>query len=1116
MSKADVYNPKSKAETDGKNEQAELLAACEKAYNDLLENELANKDLKGNLNGLRKNLRNDLKRIYKEVFGAESDSFKKPEDISLENLKVLSEQLEDFKNSEKFKDYQEKTTSKEEVKKEGVISKKEFFEKCDSLGLKKAPDDRVFDKNGDTFFVRDYSENTGIVEISIKLPGGGFEEKAIESVEEFESLVKGVQDGTMTLQEIFKDNQEANKNAEIITPEVVDVVPEDLKYAGIDGKEREADLMTAVEIARGLYAKKDYELTNAIAGIKNTLGRFFRPNQQTSQESKIYFANYKDALKDLLDHQIKELKKENLSPAELTKRMEVLTKYYNEGEQINLIEARTNAKTEAWENKYKLPNYLAKKSEKFVNGYRKLDWKMKALASVGLLSAGVAVGIAGTAGFAGATSLASAVGIVKLMKRGLSGVIAGAGITGALEARYRKKEGERKQKEQAEIIGNIESVEDPEAKYEAMKQFMQKEMDGYAKGLKTEKDKARSRRLFGLTAGILVGSGFYLFSHFNNAEIPTGNSVDVPLSDSHLETIGKPVDLADDTNINPDISPENTHLEEIGKPIDLANNESIDTEAFPENVHLEEIGEPIDLTSDVSVGSDVSHGFDSGADSVDDSGLRPDKAADLARKKEFFHNLFKDPSKVLSDSGFDLPPTNATIPLHDSNFSVSGDSDIPLDGHDISRDNLEKIGNPADSTGDANINPEIPSDNHEIRVGASSEIYSEKGPGLQVDLETEAGPSSTIASGDVFEKGFDTNLPVENINGIEVAGKGDSVWKMIDRQLQGRYEGFSKLDPAIQAHVIDTLKDKVANDPSSFGLENIDDINIGQEVDLSSLFEDESDITDAFYQAESLNPEELKNITENNAKIASWRIDNPDQPLTSAKVEEIIKNTPENLKSETLNASNTVELGMDEEFGNPRDINLADSETPDSEVLAPKETSSSPLDAEKNIENKSVSTGSNSLDSVEKPAPVAPVESDAMPTKAPVFEDQSNGVLETNEDTVSENASEFIDAKEKFIEKYASDIDPAEPAEEQRFKLYKGTIRDLSSGDIKTWERIKNMNSVSLGARSDNNIMVYRKLVGIEDGFIKVLGYEDGAIKRSDTVQQWLARVTKEVINRKE
>ncbi|MFZ2193021.1 MAG: hypothetical protein WAV31_02155 [Candidatus Moraniibacteriota bacterium] len=1077
MSKEDVYKPKPKVETDGKNEQAELLAACEKAYNDLLENELANKDLKGNLNGLRKNLRSDLKKMYKEVFGAESDSFKKPEDISMENLKALSEQLEDFKNSEKFKDYQDKARSKEEVKKEGVISKKEFFEKCNSLGLKKAPDDRVFDKNGDAFFVKDYSENTGIVEISIKLPGGGFEERTIESVEEFENLVKGVQDGTMTLREIFEAKPETSKNAEVIIPEVVDVVPADLKYAGIDGKEREADLMTAVEIARGLYAKKDYELTNAITGIKNTLGRFFRPNQQISQESKIYFANYKDALKDLLDHQIKELKKESLSPTELTEKMEVLAKYYNESEQMNLIEARTNAKTEAWENKYKLPNYLAKKSEKFVNGYRKLDWKLKMLASVGLLSAGVAVGIAGTAGFAGATGLASAVGVAKLMKRGLSGLMAGAGITGALEVRYRKKEGAERQKKQAEIIRNVESINNPEAKYEAMKELMQEEINGYAKGLKTEKDKARSRRLFGITAGILVGSGSYLFSHFNSAEIPTGNSVDVPLPGSHLETIGKPVDLAEHANANPDVSPENTHLEEIGKPVDL--------------------------TSDANANPDVSPGSDASVDSAgSDSGLRPDKAADLARKKEFFHNLFKDASKVPSDSGFDLPPTNSTIPLYDPNFSVGNDS-------------LEEIGKPINLTEHANVspvNPEIPSDNHEIPVGASSEIYSEKVPELSVDLETEAGPSSTIASGDAFEKGFDTNSPVENIKGVEIVGKGDSVWKMIDRQLQGRYEGFSKLDPAIQAHIIDALKDKVANDPSSFGLENVDEINVGQEVDLSSLFEDDSDITDAFYQAESLNPEELKNITENNAKIASWRIDNPDQPLTPAKVEEIIKNTSENLKPEILSADNAVESGMDGEIGNP-DIDVADSETPDSEISAPKEATPAPLDTEKNIENKPASTGNDSLNSAEGAATVAPVESDVTPAETESLEQSNSGYDNLDSKSIG------------ILEKY--DVE-ATSFMTKEVAFGKNLMVELSLGDPKNWDIIKNRRiwEITYESTRENGIVnaaLAEKIKNIEADFVHLLGdearignTEGGNINGNrEDMLHWVARVTKLFSSRK-
>lgn len=128
-------------------------------------------------------------------------------------------------------------------------------------------------------------------------------------------------------------------------------------------------------------------------------------------------------------------------------------------------------------------------------------------------------------------------------------------------------------------------------------------------------------------------------------------------------------------------------------------------------------------------------------------------------------------------------------------------------------------------------------------------------------------------------------------NSVEVAGKGnDSVWKMIDHQLQGRYgNAYSAMSPEQKANIIDTLKNQVAKDPKSFGLKNIDTLKIGQKVDLSRLFGDGQKVHQMFDHAAHLKPEQLENIAKNNKTIADWVKSHPGERLTSPKVEEILR-----------------------------------------------------------------------------------------------------------------------------------------------------------------------------------------------------------------------------------
>jgi len=130
-------------------------------------------------------------------------------------------------------------------------------------------------------------------------------------------------------------------------------------------------------------------------------------------------------------------------------------------------------------------------------------------------------------------------------------------------------------------------------------------------------------------------------------------------------------------------------------------------------------------------------------------------------------------------------------------------------------------------------------------------------------------------------------VPAEGF--IETVGEGDSVWKMAEDQLEKQYgEKFVGLDKATQTHLIDAVKDKVAENPEKFGLEDIDKLKVGQKVDFSGIFEDKGSVDKMFGQAGDLVDSEKASILSNNNKIEEWVSGHPGEELTSGKVDEIL------------------------------------------------------------------------------------------------------------------------------------------------------------------------------------------------------------------------------------
>ncbi len=100
---------------------------------------------------------------------------------------------------------------------------------------------------------------------------------------------------------------------------------------------------------------------------------------------------------------------------------------------------------------------------------------------------------------------------------------------------------------------------------------------------------------------------------------------------------------------------------------------------------------------------------------------------------------------------------------------------------------------------------------------------------------------------------------------IETAGKGSSVWSMIEHQLKSRVPNFENLKPAQRTWLIDYYKDQVVAHPETFGLKDPDLVQVGQKVNLGRLFsgvDAEAELAKATGRAQGLSEAAMKHIME--------------------------------------------------------------------------------------------------------------------------------------------------------------------------------------------------------------------------------------------------------------
>lgn len=139
------------------------------------------------------------------------------------------------------------------------------------------------------------------------------------------------------------------------------------------------------------------------------------------------------------------------------------------------------------------------------------------------------------------------------------------------------------------------------------------------------------------------------------------------------------------------------------------------------------------------------------------------------------------------------------------------------------------------------------------------------------------GPGATVLAGGGLQHVIDTHPKggASNWN-FETAKSGDSVWRVIEHDLQHNVKGFDQMPKAQQTYLIDHYKDLVVADPEKFGLQNPDLIQPGWGHQLHSLFEGKAgqeELAHWMGNAEHLTPEQMQHILEYNAKPSVFHPD---------------------------------------------------------------------------------------------------------------------------------------------------------------------------------------------------------------------------------------------------
>ncbi len=132
----------------------------------------------------------------------------------------------------------------------------------------------------------------------------------------------------------------------------------------------------------------------------------------------------------------------------------------------------------------------------------------------------------------------------------------------------------------------------------------------------------------------------------------------------------------------------------------------------------------------------------------------------------------------------------------------------------------------------------------------------------------EAGQADTTGIEDPFKAVVASQTETPSFNNVLEVHKGDTVWSLAKEQLHQRLGAqFDSLDEARKTYLIDGIKDKIAANPSAFGLRDIDQLQVGDKIDFTEAFKDPELLKELQAHAAQLDQADLQNIISNNEAL---------------------------------------------------------------------------------------------------------------------------------------------------------------------------------------------------------------------------------------------------------
>lgn len=174
-------------------------------------------------------------------------------------------------------------------------------------------------------------------------------------------------------------------------------------------------------------------------------------------------------------------------------------------------------------------------------------------------------------------------------------------------------------------------------------------------------------------------------------------------------------------------------------------------------------------------------------------------------------------------------------------------------------------------------------------TGSQTPAGVETGTRAAVEAGGHAAPAAETGAGASVEAGRQAAERAASFK--EVAHKGDSVWKLVTDQLHRRLgDNFDKLDPARKAYIIDSIKDQIIAHPQEFGLDNVDQLAVGKEIDFTAAFEGPHavNLPEVVSHAKELSQQAVDSITHNNEVIGQWISNHPGEPINDTIIDHLI------------------------------------------------------------------------------------------------------------------------------------------------------------------------------------------------------------------------------------